>query len=251
MPVNDRPRLWVWKAWKYGLWAVVVVCTWLSGLQTAILIYRVLPLGLLWGARCIPVFYRTGGFVMKKPKTLVSSAPFKDRGPSLKHQQLGEGKSLVVAICMASVTAGSSGAYYCNSDDSPCSHETLRARSFQLACLYQFFRETTCDVRDIKEDAVEGLATLPVMLGKKNTLLFMTLLGLVLDALLTRSVAITSNNAIIIRHTQLAYSSLRIGSTMAAYYMILRYPRDSHRAWGIMSLFGLVPVMFAQAALRD
>lgn len=68
----DRPRKWIWKTWLYAMWAIVAVCTALSGLQTAILIYRVLPLGLLWGAPCIPSFSRTDGLALTKPKTLVS-----------------------------------------------------------------------------------------------------------------------------------------------------------------------------------
>lgn len=190
---------------------------------------------------------------MMKPKTLVGSFRKRFSGPEIVAHivpQLGEAKSLVVAVCMASVTAQASGDYYCYSTDSQCSPEALRMRSFQLAILYQFFRETTCDVRDIEEDTKEGLATLPVMLGKRNTLLFMTVVGFVLDAFLTQSMVFTPTGVIFVRYTQLAYSFLRVGSTIAAYSVILRYPRDCHWAWGLMSLFGLSPVLCAQAALQ-
>ena len=170
--------------------------------------------------------------------------------PPLNIVQLVEAKSLVVALCMASVCADASMAYICRSDESRCSDASLRRRSFYLAVLYQFFRETSCDIRDIAEDAKEGLQTLPVKLGKHKTMLVMTVAGLILDSVLTHSAYITTSG-VVIRPGQLAYAFLRVGLTMAAYWQILKYPRDSCWAWGAMSLFGLVPVLFAQAALRS
>ena len=164
--------------------------------------------------------------------------------------QLVEAKSLVVAFCMAMVCADASMAYYCRQAESQCSDRELRSRSFYLAVLYEFFRETSCDVRDIAEDAKEGLQTLPVRLGKQNTMLLMTAVGLLLDSVLTQSVAFTSSG-VIVRTPQLARAVLRVGLTMAAHWQILKYSRDNYWAWGSMSLFGLVPVLFAQAALHS
>lgn len=141
-------------------------------------------------------------------------------------------------------------AYYCQIEDFKCSEESIRGRSFYLAILYQFFRETSCDIRDIAEDTKEGLETLPVKLGKQNTMILMTAIGLLLDSVLTQSIAITVEG-IVVRYPQLLCSILRVGSTMAAYSLILAYPRDNHWAWGTMSLFGLAPVLFAQAALHS
>ncbi|KAK7415564.1 hypothetical protein QQX98_005810 [Neonectria punicea] len=230
---TSRPSKWVWKTWVYGLWAIVLACTVTLDLQTAYEIYRVLPLGLLWGVPCIPRFSTSKGLALSKPKTL-----------------LVEAKSLVVALCMASVCAHASMAYYCRQDESQCSDTNLQMRSFYLAVLYQFFRETSCDVRDITEDAKEGLQTLPVKLGKQKTMLLMTVAGLLLDSILTQSVYATASG-IIVRSPQLAYAFLRVGLTMAAYWQVLKYPRENCWAWGFMSLFGLVPVLFAQAALRS
>lgn len=140
-------------------------------------------------------------------------------------------------------------AYYCE-QGYQCSDASLRRRSFYLAILYQYFRETSCDVRDIAEDTKEGLATLPVKLGKRNTLLFMGLGGVLLDSILTQSLIITTSG-IMVTFPEFAYSCLRVGSTMAAYSVILQYPRDHYWAWGTMSFLGLVPVLFAQAALRS
>lgn len=140
--------------------------------------------------------------------------------------------------------------YYCQPESNQCSDKALQLRSFQLACLYQFLRETACDVRDIGEDTAEGLNTLPVKLGKQNTMLLISLVGILLDLALTQSIIITADG-IIVRYPQLIYSFLRIGSTIAAYSLILRYPRENVWAWGTMSLFGLTPVLFAQAALRS
>ena len=167
----------------------------------------------------------------------------------LKFVQLVAAKSLVVALCVASVCAGASMAYYCRQAESQCSDKNLRRRIFCLAVFYQFFRETSCDVREIAEDAKEGLQTLPMRLGKQNTMLFMTVVGLLLDFVLTRDFSFTASG-ITVQTLQLAHSILRVGLTMAAYWQILKYPRENHWAWGSMSLFGLVLVLFAQAALR-
>jgi len=140
--------------------------------------------------------------------------------------------------------------YYCQQDDFQCSDNALRSRSFQLACLYQFLRETACDARDIDEDTEEGLNTLPVKLGKQNTILLMSFVGLLLDLVLTQSVVIAAGG-IAVRYPQTIYSFLRVGSTIIAYSWILRYPRENVWAWGAMSLFGLAPVMLAQATLRS
>jgi 4-hydroxybenzoate polyprenyltransferase len=150
---------------------------------------------------------------------------------------------------MASVCAEASMAYYDHQTGAQSHDETLRRRSFYLATLYQFFRETSCDIRDIAEDTKEGVDTLPVKLGKKNTILLMALVGLLLDSVLTRSIIITAEG-IILRNPHFIYSFLRVGVTMAAYSQILKYPRENYWAWGAMSLFGLLPVILAQAALR-
>lgn len=71
VPLSSRPQKWIWKTWTYGLWAIVAACTMMSGWQTAIIVYRVLPLGLLWGAPCIPSFSKSNRLSLTKPKTLV------------------------------------------------------------------------------------------------------------------------------------------------------------------------------------
>ncbi|KAK0101344.1 hypothetical protein ONS95_006520 [Cadophora gregata] len=232
-PLSRRPRKWVWKTWTYSLSAICVACAFMSGLQTVLLVLRPLPLGLLWSARCVPLFSKSGGLLLIKPKSF-----------------LGEAKSFVVALCMASVCAQASMAYYCQREGSHCSEDRLRWKSFQLACLYQFLRETACDVRDIREDTIEGLHTLPVKLGKQRTLLLMALIGLLLDMVITQSVLLTAAGSFVVRFPHAIYSCLRIGSTIAAYSLILQYPRANIWAWGTMSLFGLTPVLFAQAALN-
>lgn len=151
---------------------------------------------------------------------------------------------------MASVCCEASMAYYCSADGAQCSDEGLRRKSFYLAILYQFFRETSCDIRDIKEDTEEGLETLPVRLGKWNTLLLMTIVGIIGDAILTGGVMM-NHETIAFDPNKLARTSIRILFTMAAYIVILRYPRHHQLAWGTMSLCGLAPVLFAQAALRN
>jgi len=138
--------------------------------------------------------------------------------------------------------------YYCRQPEITCSNRALRMRCFLLAVVYNFIRETSCDLRDVAEDAKEGLQTLPVRLGKQNTMLLMTIVGLLLDISLTESIAFTMSG-IVVQPRQLAYALLRVGLTMTAYWQILKYPRDNQWAWGAVCLFGLVPVLFAHAAL--
>jgi hypothetical protein len=168
----------------------------------------------------------------------------------LRIMQLFEAKSLVVSLSMATVCAEASMNYYCRKTEFYCGDRALQRRCFLLAVLYNFIRETSCDLRDMAEDAKEGLQTLPVRLGKQNTMLLMTITGLVLDVGLTQSVAFTSTG-ITVRSLQLAYSILRVGLTMAAYWQILKYPRNNEWAWGSVCLLGLVPVLFAHAALTN
>lgn len=71
VPQSNRPSKWVWNTWVYGLWAIVLACTAMLDSHTAYHIYRVLPLGLLWGVPCIPQYSRSKVLVLAKPKTLV------------------------------------------------------------------------------------------------------------------------------------------------------------------------------------
>ncbi|KAF5027509.1 hypothetical protein F66182_380 [Fusarium sp. NRRL 66182] len=230
---SSRPSNWIWKPWVYGLWVVVLACTAALDLQTVYDIYRVLPLGLLWGIPCIPAFSVSKGLALIKPKTL-----------------LFEAKSLVVAFCMATVCADASMSYCCRQQEPDCSDDSLRTRSFYLAVLYQFLRETSCDIRDIAEDSKEGLKTLPVKLGKQNTILFLAGVGLLVESFLTLGIDVTAS-AVIVSFPLVSRAFLRVGLTMAAYWQVLSYPRGNCLAWGSMSLLGLVPVLFAQADLRS
>jgi 4-hydroxybenzoate polyprenyltransferase len=150
---------------------------------------------------------------------------------------------------MATVCAEASMAYCCRQDEFQCADRDLRARSFYLAVLYQFFRETSCDIRDIPEDTKEGLRTLPVKLGKQNTILLLATVGVLAESILTHGIDITTTG-IIVKAPLISRAFLRVGLTMAAYWQVLRFPRQNSWAWGSMSLLGLTPVLFAQAALR-
>ncbi|KAF4456165.1 hypothetical protein F53441_1649 [Fusarium austroafricanum] len=228
-----RPAKWIWNLWVYGLWAIVLACTVTLDTHTIYDIYKVLPLGLVWGIPCVPMYSGSKGWILNKPKTL-----------------LFEAKSLVVAFCMATVCADASMAYCCRQDDLPCADRGLRTRSFYLAVLYQFFRETACDIRDIPEDTKEGIKTLPVKFGKQNTMLLLATVGVLVESILTHGIDITMTG-VMVKAPLLARAVLRIGLTMTAYWQVLRFPRQNSWAWGLMSLLGLAPVLFAQAALRS
>lgn len=151
---------------------------------------------------------------------------------------------------MATVCAEASMNHYCRQTEFYCGDRALQRRCFLLAVLYNFIRETSCDLRDMADDAKEGLQTLPVRLGRQNTMLLMTGTGFVLDIGLTQSIAFTSTG-VTIQSLQLVYSILRVGLTMIYYWQILKFPRDNQWAWGSVCLLGLVPVLFAHAALSS
>lgn len=105
-------------------------------------------------------------------------------------------------------------------------------------------------MRDITEDAKESLQTLPVRLGKQKTMLLMAAVGFLLDPVLTQSVALSASG-VVVQYSKLAFAILRVGLTVAAYWQVLRYPRNNQWAWGSVCLFGLAPVLFAHGALHS
>lgn len=151
---------------------------------------------------------------------------------------------------MAYVTADTTMFYLCHDKDSHCTEQSLRTRSLCLAVLYQFFRETACDARDIADDTRDGMRTLPVRLGKTNTLLLMAGLGSLADTLLTKGILMTSSG-LHMNPELVAESALRVGAMIGAYSVILQFPRENYYAWGTMSLLGLTPVLWAQATLLE
>ncbi|RYP21328.1 hypothetical protein DL767_009279 [Monosporascus sp. MG133] len=81
--------------------------------------------------------------------------------------------------------------YFCHGKDTLCNGQSLSTRSLCLAVLYQFFRETACDTRDIAEDTKDDMKTLPVRLGKRSMLLVMAGVGALLDSLITDAILVT------------------------------------------------------------
>ena len=151
---------------------------------------------------------------------------------------------------MAYVTVDTSIIYFCSgSTTTQCSKLPFRSECLDLAILYQFFRETVCDVRDIAEDTKDGMETLPIRLGGKNTLCLMGVLGTFVDASLTRGISIDSSWGFYIDKFCLAEAILRVGMTMLFYSKILEYQHGNVIAWGTASLIGLTPVVWAQRSL--
>ena len=157
-----------------------------------------------------------------------------------------------MAICTAYVTVDTSLVYCCGGGGTTthCSEPSLREGSLGLAMLYQFFRETVCDTRDIAEDKEEGMHTLPIRLGRQNTLCLMAVVGPFVDAALTRGILVDSLWNFHIEVFLLAESILRVGMTMLFYSKVLEHNHESICAWGTASLIGLMPVIWAQRSLQ-
>lgn len=151
---------------------------------------------------------------------------------------------------MGFVCAETSMYHACVNSNTTCSFIDVRQRSLCLAILYQFFRETVCDTRDIDEDSKENLNTLPVLLGKEMTLIFLLLVGIPADTFLTGGIALSWLGATTTWNLVMK-SAMRVTVTVIFSSIVLRYPRDHHLAWGAMALFGLLPVLSAQLALAS
>lgn len=161
-----------------------------------------------------------------------------------------EAKSLVVAMCMSYVTVDTSMVYLCSgSTTTQCLESSFRGECLGLAILYQFFRETVCDARDIAEDTEDGMKTLPIRLGRKNTFCLMGILGTFVDAALTRGILIDGAWGIYVDRILLAEAILRVGMTMLFYSKVLEHHHENVIAWGTASLMGLLPVIWAQRSL--
>ena len=116
-----------------------------------------------------------------------------------------------------------------------CSAPGVRATSLAYSMLYNFVRETICDVRDIEEDTHEGLITLPVVLGHQKTLVLLAVTTFVGEYYL--SGGFTSEGL------------LRATLTITASAMVAAQPREKTGYWAFLTTFGLTPAWWAQAGL--
>jgi hypothetical protein len=95
------------------------------------------------------------------------------------------------------------------------------------------------------------MKTLPVRMGKWNTMLMMGVLGILIDVLVTGGISLTSYGKVELDLICLGGTILRVGGVLVAYERILRYPKENYWVWGAMSLLGLTPVLWAQRCLVD
>lgn len=149
---------------------------------------------------------------------------------------------------MGYVGAETSMYHVCMNGSVPCASLDLQQRSLNVSILYQFIRETVCDIRDIGEDSQEKLTTLPVLLGKRLTLILLLLVGIPVDTFLTGGITLSWAGSSI-NWSLAATSALRMTVTVITYLVVLRFPRDNSIVWGSSALFGLLPVLSAQLAL--
>jgi 4-hydroxybenzoate polyprenyltransferase len=151
---------------------------------------------------------------------------------------------------MAYVTVDTSVVYFCSSSTTTqCSEPSLRSQSLGLAILYQFLRETVCDTRDIAEDTQDGMKTLPIRLGRKNTLRLLGIEGCVVDAAITKGITIDGVWGFHADKILIPDTIIRVGMTILFYSKVLEHNHGNFMAWGIASLIGLTPVIWAQRSL--
>lgn len=140
--------------------------------------------------------------------------------------------------------------YFCSgSTTTQCSEQPFRGECLGLAILYQFFRKTIYDARDVVKDTEDRIKTLPIRLRRKNTICLMGILGTCVDATLTRGISMNGAWGIYIDKSLLAEAILRVGMTMLFYSKVLEHHHENVIAWSTDSFIGLTPVIWAQQSL--
>lgn len=228
---------------------VTLVCIIYSGFKLDIFAF----IGLEWGTPCVPCLTQNSGISLCKPKYIVCSVrlwlQIKMEVRQTYISKFREAKSLVVAMYMAYVPVDTSMVYVCSgSTTTQYSESSFRGESLGLAILYQFFRETVCDARDIAMDTEDGMKALPVRLGRKNNFCPMSILGTFVDAALTRGIS-TDGACVYVDRLLLAEAILRVGMSMLFYSKVLEHHHGNVISWGTASLMGFLPVIWAQRSL--
>lgn len=188
----------------------------------------------MYGNPLIPVYsFRTGKFRLVKPKVVFAVA-----------------KSASVALVMANVDADIGASHACMVHNWECRWNNFGTgseiywRSFALAFLYNWVRETMCDVRDMAEDSAEGVPTLPVTVGRKVALGM-----LVVGTFLTEQVIFSG----MMQDDFFAFvgwdSVARQVVTLLGCWAIFDSPREDKWTWSFIAFLGLLPATWAQARL--
>lgn len=198
------------------------------GFDAALQLHGWLLVGLTWSRPIFPVYsFRTGKITWAKPKAVFAV-----------------GKSAVVALAMAHLVEVSADRA-CMAKEGYCiwnfpflglDHLVYR-RTWACSFLYNWVRETIYDARDIAEDTEEGLLTLPVVLGKRNTLILTTVVTFVAEQY------ITGRGMLAVPFFE---SILRQVVTAVAMMLAVNRPREDHFTWSMMALFGLLPATWSQ-----
>ena len=200
----------------------------------ALRLHRWLIFGFVYGNPLIPVYsFKTGKFSFVKPKVVFAVA-----------------KSASVALVMANVDGDIGALNACRTFDGECRLNNLGAeseiywRSFALAFIYNWVRETMCDVRDLMEDANEGIPTLPVTVGPWNAVALTTM-----GTFLTEQYIFAG----LMQGNLLAFpgweSVARQIITLLGCFTVFNKPREDKLTWSLVAFVGLLPATWAQSRL--
>lgn len=188
----------------------------------------------MYGNPLIPAYsFETGKWRLVKPKVVF--AVF---------------KSASVALVMANVDADIGATHACMAHDWECRWDNLGVgseiywQSFALAFLYNWVRETMCDIRDRVEDSAEGVPTLPVTVGRKTALAM-----LVVGTFLTEQVIFSGMMQGDFRAFVGWDSVARQAVTLLGCWAVFDRPREDKCAWSFVAFCGLLPSTWAQARL--
>lgn len=233
----ERPSTLATACWLIPLLGSTLVASCVAGLDTSVRLHRWLLYGFVYGNPLIPYYsFKTKALRLAKPKVVLSWL-----------------KSASIALVMANVDADIGATHACMVvDGARCPRWDLEAdgsaagaadtywRSFAVAFLYNWVRETMCDVRDLDEDTEEGVPTLPVAFGKSGTLALILFVAVAAEQVFMGSGLLRP----------LPFDSvLRVAVTFVGCVLIKDRPREDTFTWGLIALIGLCPATWAQARL--
>ena len=141
-----------------------------------------------------------------------------------------------MALCAGIVDTEVVICYACNIQGRMCPSFNRRLRLLCFAVLYNWYRETVYDIRDIAEDTANGVVTLPIVLGKRKgfaTACLVTFLG---DIVVSGNVGV--------------WNILRVALVVILGIFTIARPRHEHFRWALFAIVGLVPACLGEWSLK-
>ncbi|KAI0156796.1 hypothetical protein GGR57DRAFT_70982 [Xylariaceae sp. FL1272] len=219
-PSQLRPAKGIFYTWLGTFFAIAACATYSCGWEVAVCVFRLLWLELLWPTPSIPTYTRKRGFKLMKLKAI-----------------LGPGKSLFCGVLAGLMDTQASVVHTCIYYPQRCVTPQVTSRAMAYGALYGFVRETVYDARDIEEDNLNSVTTLPTTIGLGGTQMVLALATAVGEILISPG------------RIQILHVIVRTAFTSGMAAFLLKHSRDNHYASSLYCAVSLVPAAWAQISL--